>query len=451
MRPINENVQDLNKLLLEKYQPRIDIANNVSKSINGVELKEYQKIALATTLNTTSKFLNEKFSNSVGTQRADMGEFKKFCMNVTTVTLANLIFGEVAVEIGMPSITGYILFMQYVAGSNKGGVKQGDVFNDPMYLGKMNEARTNYTGDRQVDPIGDTEEVFTPAWKPVVGNKVTLIEKDTGKEFEFELKDGKIEITAGRFSKAKYFYDNVVIPQDDLPTLNARTRGVQLLAHERNLATYYSNLAQFQAKTEMGIDLGASLAQQASHEISLEIDNEGIQLYRDEAFDSGKKWNSRVPYGISLRDHAVSFVKFLNDLSKIIRKRTQKFDANFVILSNDAETYLSVIDAYKPSEGSKKSGAYFAGKIKNLSIYVSPLLEDDEVIVGYNSGNLLEATPAVLGIYMPISPTQLIQTPDGGFAQGFQTAYDIKMLNPDLLVKGKIVDEDYVVNTKESA
>lgn len=447
MRPINE---DYNRKLLEKYEPRIKVANDVSKSVNGVELKDYQRLALATTLNTTSNFLNEKFSNSVGTQRADMGEFKKFCMNVNTVTLANLIFGEVAVEIGMPSTTGYITFMQYVAGSNKGGVKQGDVFNDPMYLGKMSEERTNYTGAPVVENVGEEDTEFVPAWTPVVGNKVIGIKKDGSGEVEIELVDGKATFVANTYSKIKYSYDNVTIPQNDLPILNARTRGVALLAKERNLAVYYSNLAQFQAKTEMGMDLGASLAQQAIHEISLGIDNEGIQLYKDEAFDSGKTWNQRVPYGISLRDHAVSFVKFLTDLSKVIRKKTQKFDANFVILSNDAETYLSVIDAYKPSEGSKKSGAYFAGKVKNLSIYVSPLLEDDEVIAGYNSGNLLEATPAVLGIYMPISPTQMIQTPDGGIAQGFQTLYDIKMLNPDLLVKGRIVDEDYEVVTKAS-
>lgn len=32
-------------------------------------------------------FLNESFENSVGTQRADMGAFRKFALNLTTVAV----------------------------------------------------------------------------------------------------------------------------------------------------------------------------------------------------------------------------------------------------------------------------------------------------------------------------------------------------------------------------
>lgn len=39
---------------------------------------------------------------------------------------------------------------------------------------------------------------------------------------------------------------------------------------------------------------------------------------------------------------------------------------------------------------------------------------------------------------MPVIPTSLIEMPDGLNAQGFATMYDLKMLNPDLLVKGRV-------------
>ena len=40
---------------------------------------------------------------------------------------------------------------------------------------------------------------------------------------------------------------------------------------------------------------------------------------------------------------------------------------------------------------------------------------------------------------MPIVPTQLLQYADGGTSQGFSTLYDLKVLNKDLAVKGKVI------------
>ena len=39
---------------------------------------------------------------------------------------------------------------------------------------------------------------------------------------------------------------------------------------------------------------------------------------------------------------------------------------------------------------------------------------------------------------MSVVPTQLLQFADGGTTQGWSTMYDLKLLNPNLLVSGKI-------------
>ena len=39
---------------------------------------------------------------------------------------------------------------------------------------------------------------------------------------------------------------------------------------------------------------------------------------------------------------------------------------------------------------------------------------------------------------MPVVPTQLLQYADGGTSQGFSTLYDLKLLNADLLIAGRI-------------
>ena len=40
---------------------------------------------------------------------------------------------------------------------------------------------------------------------------------------------------------------------------------------------------------------------------------------------------------------------------------------------------------------------------------------------------------------MPVVPTQLLGYSDGGMSQGFSTMYALEILNPDLIVAGKIV------------
>jgi hypothetical protein len=39
---------------------------------------------------------------------------------------------------------------------------------------------------------------------------------------------------------------------------------------------------------------------------------------------------------------------------------------------------------------------------------------------------------------MAVVPTQLLGFADGGMSQGFSTMYDLKLLNKDLLVAGRI-------------
>lgn len=53
------------------------------------------------------------------------------------------------------------------------------------------------------------------------------------------------------------------IPQNDLPLLNAEMAGITLQAKARRIAIYYSQIANYQAKTDYGFDLGNDLAKQA--------------------------------------------------------------------------------------------------------------------------------------------------------------------------------------------
>lgn len=159
--------------------------------------------------------------------------------------------------------------VKYVAGSRKGGIEQRHLFNDPFQLGDYDK---DYTSERVVETVKvDNQGKATLAWAPVVNTDevkpevvgatgVTLTVNDT--------KTGAITLSGSGVQenaefKIRYVYDNVIIPQNDLPILNAEMANIPLTAKTRRIAVYYSQIAAYQAKQDYGFDLADQLAQQA--------------------------------------------------------------------------------------------------------------------------------------------------------------------------------------------
>lgn len=107
----------------------------------------------------------------------------------------------------MSSFSGYVAYIKYTAGSNKGQTKQGDVFNSPFGLGKVD---VNYTGDRVVEVVAEagTQGSFAPAWTPVVkafdnGTKELLVTPAAGGAAETKT---IAEYTPAKGDKVAYVY-----------------------------------------------------------------------------------------------------------------------------------------------------------------------------------------------------------------------------------------------------
>ena len=84
--------------LLEAYKGRLAISEQVfARSHGGAVLDNARKLATAKCLENTNRFIQEAFANSVGTQRSDLGAFKKFALNLTTVALPNLISHDLVI------------------------------------------------------------------------------------------------------------------------------------------------------------------------------------------------------------------------------------------------------------------------------------------------------------------------------------------------------------------
>lgn len=301
----------------------------------------------------------------------------------------------------------------------------------------MDENRINYTGASVTETAAADG---TLAWKPVDGK--VKIWNDTSKAWE---EKDVTDVKAG--DKVAYVYDNVVIPQNDIPQLSAHMEGIELAVKARRIGIYYSQMAAFQAKTEMGIDLGEVLATQACAELSYEIDSEVVKLLSDNATEyEDLEWNKVLPVGVSKRDHYAGFAEIVELGSQHIYDATQKHAANYMIISSSIKPILVLMEGFKAASSNKINGPYFCGELNGVKVYVSPALEAGRFVLGYNGGDLVTSA-AVFAPYMAIVPTQLLGFADGAMSQGFSTLYDLKMLNPSLLVAGKVVETPTTADT----
>ena len=420
------------KNLVEAYKNRLAISESVyARDHSGEKMGNNKKMVVAKCLDNISRFMNEAFDSSTGTQRSDMGLFKKFCLNLTTVALPNLISHELVIVSPMSSMSGYITYIEYVAGSKKGQTENGDLFNNPFKLGDVD---ANYTSQAVVENVeaGD----FVPAWTPVVDNKVTFVAAD-GTETEMDLVDGKVNIAEP--GRVKYQYDNIVIPQNDLPMLRAEMKSIPLIAKARRIAVYYSQIAAFQAKTDYGIDLGDQLAEKAVGQLSYEIDTEVTNLLIENAKEYDElKWSKTLPVGVSKSEHYEGFTEIVEIGRQKIYDVTKRFAPNYMLIASNVLPVLTFIKGFSAAPAGQINGPYFAGTLNGLKVFVTPNIKPGKFVLGVNGDDMMSSA-AVYAPYMTIVPTQLLQYADGGTSQGWSTMYDLKLLNKDLLVAGEIL------------
>ena len=473
--------------LCEAYKSRLAIAERFySQKHAGEKLSESKKLVTAKVLENTNKFLNEAFENSVGTQRSDLGLFKKFALNLTTVALPNLIAHDLVIVHPMSSMSGYVNYVQYTRGSNKGAYVKGDVINDPFRLGSFKEGAdkkldTNYTAAKvceakQAAEAGEYK--VSLMWTPVVPTTVEVVSagatfRDNGEGKLQEMdgnkvkeggKTGTIDYATGAISFAastltagavfvNYAYDNVVIPQNDLPIINAEIKAIPLIAKARRIAIYYSQIAAFQAKTDYGMDLGAQLAEKAVGELSYEIDTEITSMLVDNASESALlSFNKALPMGVSKAEHYEGFAEVVEIGKQLIYDNTKRFAPTYMLIASDILPILSFIKGFSAASTSSVNGPYFAGTLNGLKVFVTPNVKPGTFVLGVNGDDMMSSA-AVYAPYMAIVPTQLLGYADGGMSQGWSTMYDLKMLNAGLLVKGTVKNDPatanaQVINTK---
>ena len=370
-------------------------------------------------------------------------------MNLTTVALPNLIAHDLVIVHPMSSMSGYITYIEYQYASNKGGTKQDALISSFKGFGDVD---VDFTGGRVVETVKVGEDgTATLAWAPVfvttderaltANAAVVGVEGATVEVVDAD--KGTIKITgvaAGTEVKVRYVYNNIVVPQNDLPMIKAEMKSIALVAKARRIAVYYSQIAAYQAKTDYGVDLGDQLAEKAVGELSYEIDTEITNMLVENAhYDAELAWSKTLPIGVSKAEHYEGFTEILEIAKQKIYDATKKFQPNYMLAASNLLPILSVCKGWRAAPAGQINGPFFAGTINNLKVFVTPNIAKGTFVIGCN-GNDMMSSAAVYAPYMAVVPTQLLGYADGGMSQGWSTMYDLRMLNDNLLVKGEIVD-----------
>lgn len=384
----------------------------------------------------------------------------------------------------MTSMSGYVSYIKYTSGSTKGATTQGDVFNDPFRLGTVNP---NYTSSKVTEAktavAAGGAVAGTLNWTPLVkGASEFVIGADTyrdggdGKIYKgrtvtntnttdangnilpagtvvnagTEVSGGTINYADGSYSftdvllstattvMCNYVYDNVVIPQNDIPMVSAKMEALPLIAKARRIAVYYSQIAAFQAKTDYGMDLGDQLAEKAVGQLSYEIDTEVTSLLIENASEDAELvWSKQLPVGVSKAEHYEGFTEILEIARQKIYDSTKRFAPNYILCASNLLPVLTFIKGFTAAPAGQINGPYFAGTLNGLKVFITPNITPGKFVIGVNGDDMMSSA-AVYAPYMAVVPTQLLQYADGGTSQGFSTLYDLRILNADLLIAGRI-------------
>ena len=429
--------------LLETYSRQLKVAEAyVAKNFDGKQISANTQLTTAVLLDNTNRWMTESM-NTTATQRSDLGDWKKFCLNLTNIAVPSLIANDLVIVHPMTSYSGSVAYLEYVSKTDKGDVKKGDVFNGVFGLGMHSEARTAFTSQVIVETVGSSGKVaLTPAKNGRFGEgKDAKVIKADGKTVEYitaeQLAKG---VEAG--SKVAYISEEFQmekVPAKDIPTIGPKMERIALVAEPRRIAVRYDQITAFQAKTDYGFNLDKQIAEQACGELAYEIDTEIVEMLAQGAKDNGVEltWSRELPVGVSKFEHYNGFLEVIEQAKAIIYNRTKKFHPNYMVIAADVLPVLRFVNGFTAVKNAKMNGPYKVGELDGLNIYVSPALGEGEFFLGLNGSDMMSSA-GVYAPYMAIVPTQLLGTPDGGLAQGFSTWYAKALLNKNLLVAGKV-------------
>lgn len=443
------------KTLVESWKDRLTAVEKVTENFN------YEKrIALAKLLENTQSYLNHHLMESRATQSSNIGQFKRFALDALTVAIPSLIAFDLVSVQPISNRVGMINYIEYTYNSNKGTVKEGQIFTDTFKKGNSEPTFTLAAVNGEAKAVALAAAVTgTLNWKPATPGSITIkhgtvVITDDGAgnlESTGNITDGEINYTTGEYKytlsvadlasvpTVNYSYNNEFVPANDVPQVGLQLRSLPVQAKARHLSIKYAFEAGFELSKEYDYDINVELSKMAAgelnHEIDIEITND---LYDIANEDAELVFSKAQPIGVNLVDHYDAFSIKLSEGAAKIYAATQRVQPNWLLIGINVLPLVSNMRAFKASGVTSYNGPYFAGTLNGYKVFVSPSLVDaNAFILGFKGERLFEAG-YVYAPYMPIMQSELVTLMDMSSQKGLVTMYATKVVNPQLYIRGKI-------------
>ena len=238
---------------------------NLVESVQGQKLTAEKKSALVHALENTSRRVAYKEATNPG----NIGQYKKYAVDLVTAVIPNLIAFDVAAVQPMDNKSGMINYFNYNYSNTKGTVKAGDTFNSSLNMGPSNEFYSSgLVKDHPVKLDANGEAVLN--WTPVKVGTFSVATADgkyatTDRFGNLVSEDGitglvtpagtlKVEGQANVDVTVTYKFDNTSVEQDgytaagftNAPSVELEIKSVPVNAETRTLRAYWA-LTQRQA------------------------------------------------------------------------------------------------------------------------------------------------------------------------------------------------------------
>lgn len=444
--------------LIEGWNKRISIVENKTKTPLSFE----KKLVLAQTLENTKRAINI----AEATQASDIGQYKRFALDVTTAAMVNLIAYDIVSVQPISNRIGMINYLKYTYGSTKGSITAGDEYSSALkFSGSSNpNYSSSYIEDEGVGTVS-SGSTHTLAWAPVIRGSLVITDGTdyygdvvgTGTSADIKklvsgaptgTKIGEIVYStqvitfSGSLTSAVagYQYNNETVPVQ-VPEINISIDTLPVTTKSRKLKAVYGMDAAFELYKEYGSDIDSMLIDNISSELGFETDSEiMLDLYNNAGANNGTaiEWSATLTPGISQREHFESFNIALTRGSNIIYGDTRRARANFMIGGLDVITIVSSMPSFKSSGITNPVGPYFVGTTVNgINVYANPFYSARKFVLGYKGNSILDAGYFYCP-YMPIATTQMVQLADFSTQRGWATTYGTKLTNANLYLKGSV-------------
>lgn len=428
-------------------------------------MNDEKKQRLAQVFENTKRAI-DSFNRSArmfeATNPHDVGPFKIHAYDMISGLYPTMIVDDLVSVQAMSQRIGQIYFLNYVYGTNRGGVNAGDPLLSAItgaadynnYAGERIEDEIvleNYTGVAASThlanfPIRPGTVVFTTDSGNLTDNGEGDIKNAGGTTVgSIDYRNGAVtllngQVPASALIQASYFQD-----LGNAPTfageVNVRVDCATINATPHKLRALYSMDAGYDLQMAYGLNIDQELLKTCTAEIRHERDGNVIStLYRQAG--SASTWDRKIPVGVSQVEHYNSFIAHIFEDCTTIFQATKRRMGNWVVCGKDAIDILNCVGAprFVGNGLASQSGPHFAGMLDNkLKVFFDPFLPNDSYLVGYKGDSLIESG-FVVADYLPIFSTQMTMLDDFVGRRGFCSIYGTKMINNRMYVAGKVVN-----------